>query len=182
MGSGAGPRTGGLWRRLHAGGSTRRPIGLELDSQETKQYLAEGSLPRLLATHGALGFRRVPFASPDDLLSFARIFGDDVVSVGGGRQHVQLYASKGGLRAPLPSDDWHSDNSYNQRPAGTTVLYLLEADTPTSTILCDASSAYDSLPRFRMIFTTDFSPPTKLFLRSTPPPTHRCAGQVLCTR
>ena len=46
---------------------------------------------------------------------------------------------------PRGSDCWHSDNSYKSRPAAYTLLYLLDGAHGTSTLLCDASRAYDTL-------------------------------------
>lgn len=110
-----------------------------------------GIMP-LLAEHGALGFRRVLFSSPEELLNFSRMLGSPV-AIAGAKMPVQLYIAEGRAPtsaeepAPLPrgSDFWHSDNSYNPKPASVTVLYSVSDRDGTSTHLCDASLAFDTL-------------------------------------
>ena len=43
------------------------------------------------------------------------------------------------------SDHWHSDNSYRAEPAAYTLLYLLDGANGTSTPLCDATRAFETL-------------------------------------
>ena len=111
-------------------------------------------LRRALAEHGALGFRSVPFASPEGFLAFAKSFGSPIeVGLPSSAAAVQLYISEGRAPqsrscAPPPargSDFWHSDNSYNLEPAACTLLYLLEGANETETMLCDAQHAYETL-------------------------------------
>ena len=131
-------------------GGCSRPIGLQLDMKGSRLEVhtdqAAVWLRSQLANRGALGFRNVQFSSPDELAVFARSIGEDLIPVNKYGTNVQLYISKGGARPPLPSDSWHSDNSYNVQPAHATVLYSLDCGgVPTSTHLCDATLAYATL-------------------------------------
>jgi len=131
-------------------GQIGRQIGRVYDLAGQKLTIDPNWLRLTLATHGALGFRRAPFTSPNDLVSFAKLLGQPM-QVGSGSA-AQLYIANGRKppsSEPFPpqrgSDFWHSDNSYRVAPAGYTLLYLLEGAHESSTLLCDATHAYESL-------------------------------------
>ena len=104
------------------------------------------SLHEAVAHHGAVALRGVPFATLDEFLEFARTFGTPA-RVGASQSDVQLYVAKGTeqTRAPRGSDHFHSDNSYLERPAALTLLYLIDGAHSTRTELCDAGYAWDTL-------------------------------------
>lgn len=103
-----------------------------------------------LAEHGALGFRNVRFEDPTAFLNFAEVLGQPVEVRGG--SSVQLYIANGRTSPPPAappklrgSDLWHSDNSYKASPAAYTLLYLIDGAHGTSTELCDAQQAFETL-------------------------------------
>ena len=133
------------------GGSASAPIGREFHGPHPLWLRSAPAdwLREQLAAHGAIGFRGIQFASPDELVDFACNFGEPVDVQG---KPVQLYVSDG--RKPAPpeappaargSDLFHSDNSYNAKPAAVTLLYLLEGAHSTCTHLLDAQYAFETL-------------------------------------
>jgi alpha-ketoglutarate-dependent taurine dioxygenase len=118
-------------------------------------------LTQSLNQHGVVSVRSVIMSSPSTLVNLMQSFGT-VLPVSQEEEKnkadhlVQLYVSQGRGHgqtmtntAHRSSDEWHSDNSYNQHPASVTALYALELPTagpiPT-TLLCDTQAAYAALP------------------------------------
>jgi taurine dioxygenase len=99
---------------------------------------------------------------PDILLDGApafericRVFGDSLQPVNANGNFVQLYIVQNRNSVDelkRPSDDWHSDLSYLDRPASATVLYAIEVPEDVDglsqgdTLFVDMAAAYAALP------------------------------------
>ena len=125
----------------------------------------------LLAEHGAVSFRSMNLQAANQFEDLVKHFGNKkpLVPVNEQGACVQLYNTKGRKiisssketqkpSQPRGSDHWHSDNSYNDKPAAATALYAVGLplvkynDGRTATVpgigtwLCDGANAYDALP------------------------------------
>lgn len=137
------------------GGSSS--VGFEADFAGVCPLTSGAVSADTLARVGAIGLRHVGWTSREQLIAFGRTFGEitPIQQIDSSEVSlVQLYISHG--RKPCTpeaqppakegTDFWHSDTSFNARPSRATILYALSCgDGETSTDLCDAALAYETL-------------------------------------
>lgn len=134
--------------------------GVELKAPLSSEVVAV--LDDAFLTHGVLVFREQPL-SATELVRFSRHFGELQAHVQRAYQHPEepevvvmtnrkqdgTFDDVGARRGAVenPSDGWHSDLSYDDKPGKATLLHALEVPSRGgNTCFANVHAAYESLP------------------------------------
>ena len=135
-------------------------LGLDPRAQLSEAMVAD--LDQAFLAHGVLLFREQPL-SPPELVRFARQFGELQPHVQRAYQHPEApeivimtnrkadgsFDDVGARRGAIedPRDGWHSDLSYDPKPAKATLLHAVEIPSEGgNTCFANVYAAYESLP------------------------------------